>query len=46
MRHLLFGEWLGRLVPLSTHDVSEILADQAATGRPFGEIALDRKSVV
>jgi hypothetical protein len=40
MRHVLFGEWLGRLVPLSPHDISEILADQAASGRSFGEIAL------
>lgn len=40
MRRVLFGELLGRLVRLSGHDVSEILEDQAASRRRFGEIAL------
>jgi type IV pilus assembly protein PilB len=35
-----FGEVLSRLVSLSPHDVSEILVDQSATRRRFGEIAL------
>lgn len=35
-----FGELLGRLVNLSRHDVNEILEDQNATHRRFGEIAL------
>jgi len=35
-----FGELLGRFVPLSQHDVSEILEDQAISHRRFGEIAL------
>ena len=37
---MLFGQCLGRVVPLSAHDVSEILEHQAATRRRFGEIAL------
>ena len=36
----LFGEVLKRFVPLSAHDVSEILEHQAVSGRRFGEIAL------
>ncbi len=40
MRQLLFGECLGRLVSLSGHDVAEILEDQTASRRRFGEIAL------
>jgi hypothetical protein len=35
-----FGELLGRFVPLSPHDVSEILVDQSSSRRRFGEIAL------
>ena len=40
MAPMLFGECLGKVVPLSAHDVSEILEHQAATRRKFGEIAL------
>ena len=40
MRQALFGELLGRLVPLSDHDISEILEDQAISHRRFGEIAM------
>ena len=40
MSTMLFGECLGKVVALSTHDVSEILETQAATRRRFGEIAL------
>ena len=40
MGNRLFGECLGRVVPLSGLDVSEILEDQSASGRRFGEIAL------
>ena len=36
----LFGELLGRLVPLSNHDVCEILEEQSASRRRFGQIAL------
>jgi hypothetical protein len=35
-----FGEILTRLVPLTPHDVDEILHEQFATGRRFGEIAI------
>ncbi|HEY8751271.1 MAG TPA: hypothetical protein VIM11_25025 [Tepidisphaeraceae bacterium] len=35
-----FGEMLRRFVPLSNHDVSDILEDQLMSGRRFGEIAL------
>jgi len=35
-----FGEILGRIVPLSRHDVEEILHEQAVTGKRFGHIAL------
>ena len=34
------GELLSRMVPLSGHDVEEILQEQQATRRKFGEIAL------
>ena len=34
------GELLSRMVPLSGHDVEEILQEQQATHRKFGEIAL------
>jgi hypothetical protein len=36
----LFGQCLAKVVPISAHDVSEILEHQAATRRKFGEIAL------
>ena len=35
-----FGEYLARIVTLTTHDIAEILEDQSASGRRFGEIAL------
>ncbi len=34
------GELLGQMVALSDHDVEEILGEQSATRRRFGEIAL------
>ena len=34
------GELLGEIVPLSGHDVEEILNEQHTTNRRFGEIAL------
>ena len=34
------GELLSRIVPLSAHDVEEILQEQSGTHRRFGEIAL------
>ncbi|MGH7176342.1 MAG: hypothetical protein ACREJC_03080, partial [Tepidisphaeraceae bacterium] len=34
------GELLSRLVPLSTHDIDEILHEQSSTRKPFGAIAL------
>ena len=34
------GELLSKMVPLSGHDVEEILQEQTATRRRFGEIAL------
>lgn len=40
MPDALFGEWLGRIVPLTAHDVCEIVEEQAGTGRRFGEVAL------
>jgi hypothetical protein len=39
-RRARIGELLGRMVPLSAHDVEEILQEQSATRRRFGEIAL------
>ena len=39
-RRARFGELLSRMVPLSGHDVEEILQEQSATRRRFGEIAL------
>src|SRR5215207_2344771 len=39
-QQMRFGDYLGKVVRLSTHDVAEILEDQAATRRRFGEIAL------
>ena len=40
MSRPLFGECLSDVVGLSDHDVAEILEDQAASRRRFGEIAL------
>jgi hypothetical protein len=40
MSQARFGELLGRLVPLSRHDVEEILEEQSASNHRFGEIAL------
>lgn len=40
MQKVLFGELLGRHVRISGHDIAEILEDQSASGRRFGEIAL------
>jgi hypothetical protein len=40
MARRMFGEYLARVVPISRLDVAEILEDQAASGRRFGEIAL------
>ena len=40
MGHALFGQLLGRIVPLSEHDVEEILQEQKGTRRRFGEIAM------
>lgn len=34
------GELLSRIIPLSDHDVEEILHEQAATKKQFGDIAL------
>jgi type IV pilus assembly protein PilB len=34
------GERLSRMVPLSGHDIEEILSEQGVTGRRFGDIAL------
>src|SRR5262249_45936680 len=34
------GERLSGIVPLSGHDIEEILSEQASTGRRFGDIAI------
>ena len=39
-RRARFGELLSRMVPLSGHDVEEILSEQTANRRKFGDIAL------
>jgi hypothetical protein len=39
MSQARFGEFLGRLVHLSRHDVDEILEEQSSTKHRFGEIA-------
>ncbi|MEO6437417.1 MAG: hypothetical protein ABIP55_16860 [Tepidisphaeraceae bacterium] len=39
-RHARIGELLSRMVPLSGHDVEEILQEQTANPRRFGDIAL------
>lgn len=38
--HARIGELLSRMVPLSGHDVEEILQEQSSNRRRFGEIAL------
>lgn len=38
--HLRIGELLRRLVPLSAHDVDEVLQEQRGTPRRFGEVAI------
>lgn len=40
MHRPLFGELLSRFVQISGHDVSEILEEQSASHRRFGEIAM------
>ena len=40
MHKALFGEYLARIVGLSGHDVAEILEEQTASRRRFGDIAL------
>lgn len=40
MKRARMGELLSRMVPLSGHDVEEILQEQASNRRRFGEIAL------
>jgi hypothetical protein len=38
--HLRIGELLRRLVPMSAHDVDEVLQEQRGTPRRFGEVAI------
>jgi hypothetical protein len=40
MRRARIGELLSKMVPLSGHDVEEILQEQTANPRRFGDIAL------
>lgn len=40
MESLRIGELLRRMIPLSQHDVEEILSEQQASNRKFGDIAL------
>jgi hypothetical protein len=40
MEQLRIGELLSRIIPLSDHDVEEILNEQSASNRRFGDIAL------
>lgn len=40
MESLRIGELLRRIIPLSQHDVEEILSEQQASNRKFGDIAL------
>ena len=35
------GERLSNLVPLSGHDIEEILSEQGSTGKRFGDIAIE-----
>ena len=39
MAGLLFGDYLARVVSLTFHDVQEILTEQSASGRRFGQTA-------
>jgi hypothetical protein len=39
-RRVKFGELLSRMVPISGHDVEEILSEQNSNRRKFGDIAL------
>jgi hypothetical protein len=38
--HLRIGELLRRLVPMTAHDVDEVLQEQRGTPRRFGEVAI------
>lgn len=38
--HQRIGEVLRRLVPLSSHDVDEVLQEQRGTAKRFGEVAM------
>ncbi len=38
--HQRIGEVLRRLVPLSSHDVDEVLQEQRGTAKRFGEVAI------
>ncbi len=40
MSRKLIGAYLGRIVPLSNHDIAEIVEEQFTSGRRFGEAAL------
>jgi hypothetical protein len=40
MEHMRIGQILSELVPLSDHDIEEILHEQSRNGRRFGQIAL------
>ncbi|MFT3787899.1 MAG: hypothetical protein QM770_17305 [Tepidisphaeraceae bacterium] len=40
MDQLRFGQLLSKIIPLSDHDVEEILHEQHATNKKFGDIAL------
>ncbi len=40
MQRTRIGELLGQIVPLTIHDVEEILQEQSSTHQRFGEIAL------
>jgi hypothetical protein len=38
--HLRIGELLRRLVPMTAHDIDEVLQEQRGTPRRFGEVAI------
>ncbi|GIW76018.1 MAG: hypothetical protein KatS3mg104_1081 [Phycisphaerae bacterium] len=38
--HRRIGQWLQEIVPLSTHDVEDILQEQKSTRQRFGDVAL------
>jgi hypothetical protein len=40
MEHVRIGQILSEMVPLSDHDIEEILHEQSRNGRRFGQIAL------